>query len=279
MECSKAQDALVDLLYQELSPEERARLLAHVGGCAECAERWSRLQTLAATLDRWTPPAATGGIAERAVARIASERTREAPPSGWRRPAADTLRRVGLGLGAALVSLVLVVGVSERQPGLLTIGGLGVLWTLLYGGLFLYEHHPRLQPVWRSALAGAGAALLLLAAVSIPDVVLACARWAQAAIGAPALNPLLVLVAAGYTAVPLLLGGLAVARPSPGSPFAPGAALSMLYALLLAPAVYLQCRLLPLDLALLWVVGAILGAGLAGPGSLWLAGRRRAAPV
>lgn len=277
MNCSEVQGLLVDLLYEELGAEERSRLLSHLEGCGECRERWSRLQALSAAADRWTAPPIPRGVAERALARIASERAREARLR-WRGLApVQVMRGVLLGAGAAVVSLLLVVGISDRQVAPLGVGVLGVVWTALYAGLLLTTFHERLRPVARAALTGTGIALVLVPPLSIPSVVEACARWVQAAPGSLTFSLALFVFAAGYTAGPLLVGGLAFGQPRPDSRLADGATLSLVYALLIAPAAYLQCLPLPLHVTAVWTAGAILGAGLAGPLSLRLAGWRVAA--
>jgi len=269
--CSEVQALLVDLLYEEVGAEERSRLLAHLEECGECGERWSRLRALSATADRWPAPPLPRGIAERALARVASERVRETKRKWPELSPAQLLPRVFLGAAAALCSLLLVLGTTERQLAPLAIGALGVVWTVLYTGLLLTASHPKVRPVAWSALMGAGVALILVPPLSIPSVVAACARWVQAAPGSVSFALVLVVFAAGYTAGPLLVGGLAFSRPRQGRRLADGATLSMLYALLTAPAVYLQCLPLPLPVTALWMAGAILGAGLAGPLSLRLA--------
>jgi len=272
--CSDVQASLVDLLYEEVEAEERVRLMAHLERCGECGERWSRLRALSAAADRWSAPLPSRGIAERALARVASERSREARRKWQGLSPNRILRGALLGAGAALVSLVLVVGISDRQVAPLAVGVLGVVWTVLYAGLFLTGLDARLRPVAWSALTGAGVALILAPPLSIPSVVAACARWVQAAPGSVSFALVLVLFAAGYTAGPLLVGGFAFGHPRQGRGLADGATLSMLYALLVAPAVYLQCLPLPLHVTAIWMAGAALGAGLAGPVSLLLAGWR-----
>lgn len=265
MNCSEDQASLVDLLYEEVAAEERARLIAHVEGCAECGERWSHLRALSAAADRWSPPPLPRGIAERAVARVASVRAREASRTWQGLSPNQILRGVLLGAGAALGSLLLVVGISDRQVAPLAVGVLGVLWTVLYAGLFLTASHERLRPFAWSALTGAAGALILVPPLSIPSVVEACARLVQAAPGSVLFSLVLVLFAAGYTAGPLLVAGLALGRPRPDHQLADGATLSVLYALLIAPAVYLQCLPLPLNVTAVWMAGSVLGLALGGP--------------
>lgn len=256
---------LVDLLYDEVESEERSRLLAHIEQCGECLERWARLCSLSAAAERWTAPQPPRGIAERAIARVASERAREAGRSWADRAPAQLLPRLVLGAGAAVVSLLLVIGVAGRQVTPLAIGVLGVVWTVLYAGLFLSSSHSRLRPIARAALAASGVALILVPPLSIPSVVEACARLVQAAPESVSFSLLLLLVAAGYTAGPLFVGAVAFGEARSSRRPKDGATLSLLYALLVAPAIYLQCVALPLDVTALWMAGALIGAAASGP--------------
>ena len=147
MECREVEAALVDLLYEELAADERSGLLTHIEGCGECGERWSKLRGLATAADRWEAPPPSRGIAERALARVASERAREAARRGAELSSSGVLRHVCLGAAAALVSLLLVAGTVGRQAAPLTIGVLGVVWTVLYAAVLLTKSRPRLQPV------------------------------------------------------------------------------------------------------------------------------------
>jgi hypothetical protein len=62
------------------------------------------------------------------------------------------------------------------------------------------------------------------------------------------------------------------ARPQRTQRLVEGTTLSGVYALLIAPAVYLQCAPLPLDVTAVWMAGAILGVALGGPVGLRLRG-------
>lgn len=227
---------------------------------------------MAATADRWSAPPLVRGIAERALARIAVERARAAARREVERSAPAVVRHVGLGAAAALGSLLLVGGTVDRQAAPLTIGVLGVVWTVLYAGILLTRSHPRLRPVAGPALAGAGIMVLLAPPLAIPSVVEACARWVRAVPESGVAGTVLVLVAAGYTAGPLMLGAVTAGRAVGARSLAEGATLSGVYALLIAPAVYLECAALPLDVMALWMAGAVLGAALGGPAGLRMSG-------
>lgn len=266
MNCDQIQERLVDLLYEELDHEERGAVTAHLESCAACQSRWARIRAVASAADRWSAPAVSRGIAERALVRVAAEQR------AGRTPSAVILGRVLLGGGAALVSLLLVAGLANRQATTLGMAVLAVIWTVLYSAVLLASHHPSVRAVTRAALAGAGVALVLAPVLTIPDVVEACARWVRAAQGAAPWALILVVAAAGYTAAPLLLGALATRSGQERHCVVEGLKLSGLYSLLIAPAVYLGCVGLPLEVTAVWMAGALLGAAAAGPVGLRVGG-------
>ncbi len=275
MNCGQVEDLLVDLLYEELDATQRAPVLAHLEACAACHRRWRQVRAVAVAADRWTAPPASRGIAERALVRVAAEpttRTSMMAPAG-------VIGRVLLGACAALFSLLLVSGMASRQTTVVGAGVLATVWTILYAGLLILSQHPSIRGLARAALIAAGVALLLVPGMTIPGVVAACERLVQAAHSSAPMTLILMLVAAGYTAGPLILGAVAARRESLREWIADGLKLSGLYALLIGPAVALQCVALPLDTTALWLAGALLGDAAAGPAGLRLGGWLRHAAV
>lgn len=267
MNCSQAEGLLVDLLYEELDAAQRASVLAHVETCAACQRRWRQVHAVAVAADRWTAPPVSRGIAERALARVAAERHTMSAMSS-----AGVVGRVLLGAGAALFSLLLVSGIASRETTVLGASVLATVWTVLYAGFLIVSQHPSIHGLARAALVAAGVALLLVPGMTIPAVVEACERLVQAAHGSAPMALVLMIAAAGYTAGPLVLGGLAARRESSRDWIGEGLKLSGLYAVLIAPAVALQCVALPLDTTALWLAGALLGCGAAGPAGLRFGG-------
>lgn len=273
MNCDQIQERLVDLLYEELDHEERGAVTAHLEICAACQSRWARIRAVASAADRWPAPAVSRGLAERALVRVAAEQR------AGRTSSAVILGRVLLGGGAALVSLLLVAGLAHRQATTLGMAVLAVIWTVLYSAVLLASHQPSVRAVTRAALAGTGVALVLAPVLTIPGVVEACARWVRAAQGSAPWALVLVVAAAGYTAAPLLLGALAARSGQERHWVVEGLKLSGLYSLLIAPAVYLGCVALPLEVTAVWMAGALMGAAAAGPVGLRVGGwLRHAAP-
>lgn len=274
MNCGRAQELLVDLLYEELDVADRVSVLAHFEVCSACEARWRRIRGVAVAADRWSAPPVPRGVAERALARVAAE-----PHTTWTplvSPAA-VAGRVLLGAGAALLSLLLVAGVASRETTVVGAGVLATVWTVLYAGLLIMSQHPSIRGLSRAALMAAGASLLLVPATTIPGVVDACERWVQAGRGSAPMALMLMTIAAGYTAGPLVLGAVAARRESAREWIADGLKLSGLYALLIAPTVALQCVALPLETTSLWMAGALVGCAAAGPAGLRLGGWLRQA--
>lgn len=267
MNCARVQELLVDLLYEELDAGERALVTSHLSTCHACQLRWSQIRAVAAAADRWSTPAVSRGIAERALMRVAAEQ-RTARMSML--SPATIVGRVLLGGGAALLSLLLVAGVASRETTIVGAAALAVVWTVLYAVVFLAARHPAIRGLTRAALIGSGVALVLVPVTTVPGIVEACERWVRAAPGSAPLALLLVVVAAGYTAAPLLAGSLAARVESDRDWIVDGLKLSVLYALLTAPAVALQCVSLPLQIMALWTTGALVGAAAAGPVGLRL---------
>jgi hypothetical protein len=276
MNCGRAQELLVDLLYEELDADGRPALVTHLEACGDCRLHWTRIRTAAAAADRWSAPPVSRGIAERALVRVAAEQRATRPtPVG---PAALVGRALLAG-GAALVSVLLVAGITGRPGTPVGMAVLAIVWTVLYAAVFLASWHPAIRAVARAAVAGAGVALVLVSVMTIPSAVEACVRWVSAAQRSVPLALVLVIVAAGYTAAPLLAGTLSAGVTQGGGGFADGLKLSGLYALLIAPAVYLECVALPAEVIALWMAGALLGAAAAGPVGLRVADWLRQAAV
>ncbi len=262
MNCDWARELLIDLLYEELNAGDRVSVVAHLEACPDCHVRWSRLRALAESADRWAAPPVSRGIAERALLRVAAEE--HATRATVFAPAA-LVGRLLLGGGAALVSLLLLAGLPGRPATPVSAGLVAVIWTVLYSGVLLAGSHTPLRGLARAAIAGAGVALILAPVMTVPSVVEACASWMSTAQHSAPLALVLVVVAAGYTAAPLLLGAIGARVEQEHGWVVDGLKLSGLYALLIAPAVYLECVALPLEVTALWMAGALLGTAAGGP--------------
>lgn len=158
----------------------------------------------------------------------------------------------------------------------LAFGLLGALWAVLFGGSFLValEATSRMKLLARTALLAAGLALLVTPVLSIPMVVEACRSWLGGAKGSLPTNLLLFFVGGLYTAVPVSVAGAILGKGVEGSPTMPGFGGGLLYLLLIAPAIHLQCAALALGVTATWIAGALLGALTEAPVGLWIGWRR-----
>ena len=148
MNCQSCQEEVLKSLDGLLTPDERARLDAHVAGCAACCREWEAQRTLARAAGRWVRPLPQDDPGEKftadVLARIAA------------RPASLPARTpVWLPLVATAMLLVLLallpglllpgldtVGVAARQtPGWLLSNLHGVpadasaIWAALTAGV------------------------------------------------------------------------------------------------------------------------------------------------
>lgn len=265
---------MIDDWYRELAPGEIAEVRGHLEQCEACRTEASLLRALSSALDRWEPPVAPLRLAEQVIARLGQE----AEVIAGRPLATRAFLPLLSGAGAATLALLLVAG-PAADHGITTplaFGLLGALWAVLFGGSFFvaFEATSRMKLLARTALLAAGLALLVTPVLSIPMVVEACRSWLGGAKGSLLFNLLLFSAGSLYTAVPAFLAGLTLGRGVEGQPARPGLESGLLYLLLIAPAIYLQCASLTLGIMATWLAGAISGALAGGPAGLWLVRQR-----
>jgi len=280
MDCQAIREQLIDYVYSELAPEDWVRVEQHLQGCTGCREELGALQRVATTLDQWQVPEPPAGMVERTMARIRTAAA-EAPAVGGREgvPLSTPFLALILGGMAAAASLGLTAHLIPQPGAPLMLAVLGVLWVVLYGGLFLVAlgRRVRLQHLARVALLAGGLAILFTPVLSIPEVVEACSAWLEGAKGSLALNALLFVVGGLYTAAPLLVAHVVTGRQPRQWPSSQGLASGLLYLMLIAPVFYLQCAALALGVGATWMAGGIAGVLAGGPVGMWLAWQRRAA--
>ncbi len=277
--CRDARERMVDHVYGELAADQAADLDVHLDTCHGCREEWERLRRDLARLDAWTAPLPPRSLRDRVLADLARRRAEAAERSLVASRPERVVAATLLGALAAGISLLLVSGVGSGALPPVGFGVVGAVWATFYAGALVLAGSRPFGAASRAALTGAGIAMILAAPLAIPRVVEVCARLVQGASGTMAFAVVVMVVAVGYTAGPLLIGGLAFRGPTTGGGLAEGVKRSALYALLVAPAVYIQCLSQPLDVTAVWMAGAILGAALAGPLSLHLRGRWAASPA
>lgn len=274
MTCSDVCTRLVALLYDEVDDDDRASLAAHIEQCGECRAAWSELRSLSSVLDRWTAPTPMG-IAERVLAALALREARVARAHAATLGFQHLIAFVLAGALAAALSLLLVAGGSHQDESPLKLGLVGAFWTALYGGVGLLTRFGRYRRLALVAGVAAGVSVLAAPVLSMPTVIEACRRWLEAAQASVALNAAIVLAGALYAATPMFFSGAVGTRVRPGRVVHEALSLAGVYALLLAPSVYLQCHALTLNLTAPWVAGVLLGTCLGSVGGVAVAARVR----
>lgn len=274
MSCEDVRARLVDLLYAEAGDLERASLAAHLEQCGECRAAWSELRSLSSAFDRWTAPAPMG-IAERVLAALAVREASAARAHAATLGFQHLLAFVLAGALAAALSLLLVAGGAHQDESPLKLGLVGAFWAALYGGVGLLTRFSRYRRL--ALVAGVAAGVLVLAApvLSMPTVIEACRRWLEAAQASVVLNAAIVLAGALYASTPVFVSAAVGTRVRPGRVVHEALSLAGIYALLLAPSVYLQCHTLTLSLTAPWVAGVLLGTCLGSMGGVAVAARLR----
>ncbi len=109
-------ESLIDYLHRELSPEEDARVHAHVGECAACrvayqeqASLTERLRAFARDEERELPPRVLFAVRDRVA--------RRTQPAWWSNLAVLFRPAVGLPFAAILV-LAMILGFTSIRPRL-----------------------------------------------------------------------------------------------------------------------------------------------------------------
>ncbi|MBI4381825.1 MAG: hypothetical protein HY574_11635 [candidate division NC10 bacterium] len=274
MECDKAYDLLIEREYGHLQESVQDELSSHVERCEPCRIEAASLDELASTLDRWRVPNPPPMLAALAV-----ERSLNLPrhASAAEARAARVFAHLGLGLVAAALSMILVAGsVPRLSIPALSLGLIGAVWAAMYGAAFAQALHRvlRMRTIARTALLGAGLVVLAAPVLSIPSVVDACRQLFAGARGSFGLNMLLFVAGGLYTGIPIFVSAAVCGRAlETTSVNRGGGHAGVLFAILIAPAVYIQCAALALGLVATWMAGSLLAA-VAGPtAGIWVATR------
>ena len=274
MECDKVYELLVERRYGHLQGRVQDALASHLERCEACRIEAASLDELASTLDRWRVPDPPPRLAALAVERSFS--LPRHPSVAETRPA-RVFAHLGLGLVAAALSMILVAGsVPRLSIPALSLGLIGAVWAAIYGAAFAQALHRELpmRVLTRTALLGAGLVVLAAPVLSIPSVVDACRQLFAGARGSFGLNLLLFVAGGLYTGIPIFISAAVCGRAlETTSAIRGGGHAGVLFAILIAPAVYIQCAALALGLVATWMAGSVLAA-VAGPtAGIWVATR------
>lgn len=104
------QESLVDYLYDELEPAERARFTSHLDSCTECRTALEEMRGVRAQLATWTLPSTAGiGAGTAGLTVFGSSGTRRARP-WWAPGALAAAAVILLAVGAAIANLEITYG-------------------------------------------------------------------------------------------------------------------------------------------------------------------------
>lgn len=277
MSCEEVRALLIEYLYQELPEEAGVRVQAHLSACEACQKELSAFQALSSTLDRWEAPPAPSGLTERTLTRLTKAGVTAGRISAFLQPLLPFL----FGAIAVVTAFFLVtLGKPQPQRTILTYGVVGALWAALFAGLFFttFQAKHRQKSPAAMALVAAGLALAITPFLSIPTVVEACLTWLEGVKNGLMVNGFLFAMGSLYTALPILVSSFFLGRRREARVGKAGLLSGLLYLLLIAPVIELQCASLAFQITLIWTMGAVVGSLAGGPGGLWLA-RWRPSPL
>lgn len=284
MTCEECRASLVDLVYEEASPEEGRRLHAHLEGCEGCRRELEALRRVAGLLDRWqeiplpvhpapvpAPQPAPIGIRSRVIS------LRRSP--GWR-----IAGSLAAGACWALLSLFLLRSylVASQLPEMVHVL-LGALSAAVGGSLFYMAFGGRwtgagptarleAAPLARGVLLGAPITCLLLALGPAPWTVAGFGGPGEAAAGLrpEALAGLYLLYGAGFGFLGLFAGSVVTGRGLWGRSLTTPGLATCLFLLAIAPVL----ALVSIPLAVGTYAPVLGGSALGGLGgstlALWL---------
>ena len=109
----------------------------------------------------------------------------------------------------------------------------------------------------------------------MPAVIEASRLWIEAAEASSLLHAVLLMAGVLYASTPALVSSLAVTRTPRSTVLKDATLLAVIYALLVAPSVCLQCQHLALSLTAVWVAGMAVGAFLGSLSGVLLGTRLR----
>ena len=101
------EEEFLEYLDRRSVPEARARLEAHLVGCAECRRQLEEFRALGNVLDEWTPAPVSAGFETRLRARLAEE---QPAPRGW------FVLRPAFAIGLAAVAALAVAVMLSQSP-------------------------------------------------------------------------------------------------------------------------------------------------------------------
>jgi len=277
--CKGTKQNLISYLSGELSPTLEMTLEEHLSGCKKCRRELQDIRHLWEEMDIWNnqpvPPAVASSIIAMGKGMVDIPSPKDSSElKGELKGLLKPLAPLFLGLLAALISSGIVsthINLSLLHP--LELTGVGALWTLLYSFIFyilLYGGKGKEFTSWRSfaqaSLVAIGIFLLFTLVVPLPHSVHFCRYYSVT-------QPLFERLSVGgsfflfgvlYALIPMGIAAYLSGGTPGGHPLARGSLAGILFVLLVAPGIYLQCAPFTLGVLIIWFGGAVIGSLVGG---------------
>jgi hypothetical protein len=284
MMCQESQKNLMNFLTGYLSEEQKKAFEAHVSQCSSCAREAQNFQFVWNAMDAWEEQAVPEKIKEKILS-TAGQSVVAARENVWATSLASlkTLLKpmapVAMGLVAAVSSAAILsskVNLSAIHP--LGLTAVGALWTGLYAILFyfVFAFSRREASSWRAfaqaSLVAVGIFLGLTLISPVPSSVQFCRYYSvtQPVIERLSVGGAFFLIGALYALIPMGIAAFLSGSRTGQHPLARGSMAGVMFVLLLAPSIYLQCAPFALGVLLVWFGGALVGSVLGGVLGYWV---------
>lgn len=282
--CQEVQPALVALLTENLSSQQKSQMERHFQTCSACAGELAELQKVWRSLEIWQEQPLPNSLATlirqeaRSKAKVGVHSKWQLVTPLWQLATRHPVRPFGIGLVTAIVSaaiLSLRVNFDLIPPVGLMVAG--ALWTGLYGLMFyLFSIGQQQEPSWKflaqTSLVAVGIFLLLTVISPVPSSVRFCSNYAltQPFVERLSIGGAYSLFGFFYAMVPMAIASYFSASRHGNSPILRGSLAGGMFVLLLAPSIFLQCAPFALGVLIGWFGGALVGSVVGGAIGYWV---------
>ena len=284
MKCKNIQKHFMSYLAEEASEEDKLRFEAHVSECSSCSNKLHELRHLWNSLETWedqpVPDHVEEGILSTACKAVIAVQE-DVWASSW--ASFKKLLRPMAPLAMGLVAAVLSAGILSLRMNLSTIHPLGLtavgaLWTGIYAIIFhiLFSTGKGEARSWRNfaraSIAAIGIFLAFTLISPVPSSVNFCRYYAvtQPIIERISIGGSFFVFGALYAFIPMSIATYFSGSRSGNHPFAKGSLAGVMFVMLLAPSIYLQCAPFAIGVLLVWFGGALLGSVVGGIIGYWV---------
>lgn len=284
MKCENVQRHFMSYLAEETSEEEKLAFEAHESECSSCSNELQELRHVWHSLETWedqrVPDHVEEGILS-AARKVVIAIHENVWVSSWVsfKKLLRPMVPLAMGLAAAVFSAGILssrMNLSEIHP--LGLTAVGALWTGIYGIVFyiLFAAGKAEASSWhdfaRASIAAIGIFLAFTLISPLPSSVNFCRYYAvtQPIIERISISGSFFVFGALYALIPMSIATYFSGSRSGNHPFAKGSLAGVMFVMLLAPSIYLQCAPFAIGVLLVWFGGALLGSVVGGIIGYWV---------